>query len=358
MSRIRHPLALVLAICIAVLGIASCGGDDGGGGDEDPQELLEATFSNQESFDSGVFDLSLDVTTEGGEDEGSFDASLGGPFQSSEGGFPEFDLDAQLDLESDIQDFSGEAGLTSAGGSAFVNFQGTEYEVPAAAFQEFTQTYNQLQQQSQSEDQQGGNLLSSLGIDPTGWLTDLENEGTEDVEGTETVKITGNADVPKLVEDLRTLAENAPDAVGQLSQQDIGDLDDLTELVESAEFSFYTGSDDDILRKVEASLDLNPSDTEGAPESVSVGFSLTLSELNEPQEISAPSDAQPLQGLLDTLGVQIPGAGGGGGGAAALPEAGGSATPPSDDATSAYLECLSSAEGDEATQQCAELLQQ
>lgn len=352
MSPIQR-LALVLALCVAVLGIASCGGDDGGG-DEDPQELLDATFSNQESVDSGVFDLSLDVAAEGGENAGSFEASLGGPFQSTDGGFPEFDLDAELNLDSDVQDFSGEAGLTSAGDSAFVSFQGTDYEVPADAFREFTQSYAELQQQSQSEEEQGGNLLSSLGVDPSGWLTDLENEGTEDVEGTETVKITGTADVPKLVEDLRTLAENAPEAVGQ---QDLDALGDLTDVVESADFSFYTGSDDDILRKVEASLHLNPADSEGAPDSVDVDFSLTLSELNEPQEISAPADAQPLQGLLDTLGVQIPGSGTGGGGANALPEAGGSPTPPGDDATSAYLECLSTAEGDEATQQCAELLQ-
>jgi hypothetical protein len=353
-SRIQLRLTLVLALCIAALGIASCGGDDGGG-DEDPQELLEATFSNQEEITSGVFDVSVDVATEGGENAGTFDGSLSGPFQSTDGGFPEFDLDAELDLSSDVQDFSGEAGVTSAGGSAFVNFQGTDYEVPADAFEQFTQTYAQLQQQSESEEQ-GGNLLSSLGIDPTGWLTDLENEGTEDVEGTETVKISGSADVPKLVEDLRTIAENAPKAVGRLSQQDLGDLDELTDLVESADFSFYTGSDDDLLRKVEATLELNPPDTEGAPDTVGVDFSLTLSELNEPQEISAPADAQPLQGLLDSLGLQIPGTGGGGG-ASALPEAGGTATPPSDDATSAYLECLSTAEGDEATQQCAELLQ-
>lgn len=362
-NRRRHRIAAVLAAsAAAALGIAACGGDEGG--DEDPQELLEATFSNQQEVTSGRFDLSLDVTAEGGDDEGDLTASLGGPFQSEEGAFPQFDLDAELDLDSASQDFSGEAGLTSAGGSGFVSFQGTDYEVPQDAFDEFSQIYAQLQQQTGSEDQ-GGNLLSSLGIDPTGWLTDLSNEGDEEVEGTDTIKITGKADVPALVEDLRKIAKQAPKAVGDLSPDELGELDQLTDLIEDAEFSFYTGADDNLLRKVEASVGLNPPETEDSPDSLSFGFSLTLSELNDAQEISAPADAQPLQGLLDAFGVQLPGGGGGGGGdggggggqGAALPEAGGAPAEPSGESTAAYLECLAQAQGSEATQKCAELLE-
>ncbi|MGH2923910.1 MAG: hypothetical protein ACRDKH_07785, partial [Solirubrobacterales bacterium] len=355
--------AAVLAVCVAAVAIAACGGD--GGGDEDPAEVLDATFSNEETVDSGRFDLSVDIASEGGgESAGDFTASLGGPFASEGEGFPQFDIDAEIELESSVQDFSGEIGVTSTGDSAFVNFQGTEYELPADAFREFTSTYEELQQQSAQEsggDQQGGNLFGTLGIDPTGWLTDLSNEGNEDVEGTETVKITGQADVPKLVEDLRTIVERAPDAVGPVTPRELEELGELTDLVESAEFSFFSGADDDLLRKVEGTIGLNPPDSEGSPESVAVDFSLTLSELNEAQEISAPADAQPLQGLLESLGVdlgQISGSGGGGGAANALPEAGGAPQAPSDDATSAYLECLSTAEGTEATQQCAELLAQ
>jgi len=352
LSRRARRIAALALIAVAALGLGACGGDDGG--DEDPRELLEATFTNEEQISSGSFDLSLDVSAEGGDDAGSFSGSLGGPFQSADGEFPQFDLDAEIELDSDAQDFSGEAGVTSADGRAFVNFQGTEYEVPQDAFEQFTSSYVQLQQQSDGGEQ-GGNVLSSLGIDPTNWLTDLENEGNEDVDGTETVKVTGTADVPSLVEDLRAIAENAPKAVGDVSPDELQQLDQLTDLVESAEFSFFTGADDDLLRRIEANVDLNPPDTEGSPDSVSFDFSLTFSEINDPQEISAPADAQPLQGLLDTLGVELPGAGAGGG--ANLPSAGGSPQAPTDDATSAYLDCLSTAEGDAATQKCAELLE-
>lgn len=354
-NRRRHRIAAVLAAsAAAVLGLGACGGDDGG--DEDPQELLEAAFSNEQEVSSGRFDVSLDVTAEGGDDEGDLTASLGGPFQSTEGEFPQFDLDAEIDLDSASQDFSGEAGLTSAGGKGFVSFQGTDYELPQQAFDEFSQTYVQLQGQTESEG--GGNPLGALGIDPTNWLTDLSNEGTEEVEGEDAIKVTGEADVPALVEDLRAIARNAPKSVGRLSPGELGRLDELTDLIETADFSFYVGSDDDLLRRIETSVDLNPPETEGAPDSLSLDFTLTFSEINDEQEISAPSDAQPLQGLLDSLGLQLPGAGAGGGGqGAGLPEAGGAPAAPSDDTTSAYLECLAEAEGSAETQKCGELLE-
>ena len=34
-------------------------------------------------------------------------------------------------------------------------------------------------------------LLQALNISPANWLTDLKNDGTEDVEGTKTIHISG-----------------------------------------------------------------------------------------------------------------------------------------------------------------------
>lgn len=365
MHRIRLISILAIAM-LAALVLAAC--SDDGGGDEDPQELLQATFSNDDKISSGVFDLSLDVTTEGGDDAGTFEGSLGGPFQSEEGAFPQFDLSAEANLDSESQDFNGSAGITSAGGAAFVSFQDSDYEVPQELFDQFTSSFVQLQEQNEEQAGEGGNFLSSLGIDPTGWLTDLENEGEEDVEGTETVKVTGEADVPGLVEDLKKIAENAPQAAQRVTPEQLAQLDELVDVIENADFSIYTGADDDLLRKIEGTMDLQPAEGEGASESVSLEFSLTLSELNEPQEIAAPANPQPLQGLLEQFGIDagslgdLGGAVGGGGSGASepsgtLPEAGGSPQPPSGDASQAYLECLQNAQGAAAVQQCAELIQ-
>jgi hypothetical protein len=355
--RTRALILIAAALAVSLVA-AACGDDDGGGG-EDPQQVLEATFNNQQSIDSGSFDLNLKVEAEG-DQGGTFEGSLGGPFQSQEGSFPQFDLTADIKLDSSAQDFSGSAGLTSTGEGAFVNFQDTDYQVPQELFDQFTTTYERLQQQSQ--DQQGNDLLQSLGIDPTNWLTDLSNEGTEDVDGTETVHISGQADVPALVEDIKKIAQNAPNVGGQLPADQIEQLNQLTSIIKSAEFDIYSGESDDLLRRLDANLDLDPPPgTAGAPESVTFELSLTLSDVNEPQTISAPANAQPLANLLQQFGIdpsQLGGALRGGLGAGgALPQSGGSQAAPSGDASQAYLQCLQQAQGSEALAQCAELLQ-
>jgi hypothetical protein len=354
LHRIRALIMLAVALG-AALALAACGG---GGNDEDPQELLDQTFSNDESISSGVFQLDINLDASGGDQSGTLEAKLGGPFQSQEGKVPQFDVDADLNAEGAQGNISFTGGLISTGDKAYVNFQDTNYEVPQELFDQFATSYVQLQSQNQS-DQGNGNLLSSLGIDPSNWLTDLSNEGTEDVEGTETIHISGQADTPKLVEDLKAIAQNAGSAAPQV---DTKQLDELTSIVESADFDIFTGTDDKLLRKFEANIELAPqADTPGAPSSVTADLAITLSDVNQAQTISAPSSAEPLAGLLEQLGVdpgQLGGALRGGlGNGGAPPQTGGATTPPSGGASQAYLQCLSQAVGQEAVQQCAELLQ-
>jgi hypothetical protein len=89
-----------------------------------------------------------------------------------------------------------------------------------------------------------------------------------------------------------------------------------------------------------------------------VSFDLTLADLNQPQEIKAPSKVQPLGSLQSLLGGAVGGGTGtgttGGGGATGS----GTATPGSG-ASTKYLDCLAAAKGDVAkTQQCASLIGQ
>jgi hypothetical protein len=365
LHRYRAPFAVATMLLTALLVIA-CGG--GSGGNEDPAEVLRATFDNEEQISSGVFELNLDVTAEGGTDAGTLEATLGGPFQGGDGKLPSFDVTGEAKLDSANQDFSGSAGLILTGDRAFVSFQDTDYEVPAAAVQQIAATFAQVSRQNQQESAQaGGNFLASIGIDPTNWLTDLSNEGTTDVEGTETIQISGQADVPKLVADIRKIAQNAPGAAQQVAPDQLDQLDQLGDVVESADFDIYTGADDDVLRKIEASIVLNPpGGGESATESLSLDLALTLSDLNEPQEISAPANAEPLDSLLGQFGVDagslgdlgsaLEGAGGASGGSGGSPQAGGSAGGPSSSSSQAYLECLQTAQGQAALEACAALL--
>ncbi len=269
---------------------------------------------------------------------------------------PKFDITADINLDSS-QDFSGSAGLISTGDSAFVNFQDTDYEVPADLFQRFQSSYEQAQAQTDQEGEDG-NFLSSIGVNPSNWLTDLSNEGNEDVDGTDTIHISGQADVPKLVEDIRAIAERLPQAADQVTPADLSQLDQLTDIIKSAEFDVYTGADDDILRKLEANIEIDPPATDGASESVTVAFSISLSELNEPQEISGPTGAQPLGDLLQQFGLDPSQLGALGAAAAGGGSGTGAAAGGADPASQAYLDCLAEAQGADALDQCAALIEQ
>ena len=354
MTRTPAPIAFALALALAAaLLLAACGG---GGNGEDPQQVLHQTFSNPTSIQSGTFDLDFRIETSGGDNPGSLEVKLGGRFQSRPNGqFPEFAFDVSLKGESGSQSFSGTGGLTSTGDQAFVNFQGTDYAVPQQLYDEFVTSYAQLQGQKPS---QGTGLLRRLKISPANWLTDLNNEGTEDVEGTNTIHISGKANVSQIVTDLKTIAEKAGSAVGNV---DVGQLDQLNSVIQSGDIDVNSGETDKLLRRLRLSFDLKPpAGTPGAPDSLSFHLQLNLADVNKPQTIHAPANAQPLQSLLQRYGINPGNLGnalrGGVGTSGALPESGGSTTAPSASATQAYQQCLSQASGQAELQRCANLL--
>jgi hypothetical protein len=356
---IRALIVLAVALC-AALGPAGCGGG-GGGNDEDPQEVLEETANSLGSITSGVADVELNLDIEGGEQPGTVEVKAGGPFQGGEGKFPQFAIDADINSDSSGDTVSFAGGLTSTGKQAFVNYKDTDYAVPQELFDRFVTTFTQLQDQSKAEGengQQGGSLLRPL-VDPDNFA-DLTNEGTEDVEGTEAIHISGSLNVDALVEYLRSVAESQ-----KATPEQIAGLDQLPESFKTSDFDFFAGEDDHMLRKLEMNIELeSPPDQPDAPGSVGLELSLTLSDVNQPQTISAPATTQPFNNLLKKLpvdpgqlgvGGELPQGGLGDGGQP--PSTGGSTTPPSGDASQAYLQCLSEAVGQEAVQQCAELLQ-
>jgi hypothetical protein len=352
LSKTRYPFVLALALASALL-VAACGG---GGNKEDPQQVLNQTFSNPTSIRSGTMDLDLRIETSGGDNPGRLEVKLGGKFQSrGSGQFPEFDLDLSLKEESGSQSTSGTGGLTSTGDGAFVNVQGTEYAVPQQLYDEFTSTYAQLQGQGSGGKSTG--LLQALNINLANWLTDLKNDGTEDVEGANTIHISGQANVPQIVQDLRTIAQKAGSAIGNVNT---AQLDQLNDVIQSGDVDVNSGESDKLLRRLQLSFDLKPpAGTPGAPDSLTFDMQLNLADVNKPQTINAPANAQPLENLLRQQGINLGNALRGGlGTSGALPESGGTTKPPSGSAAQAYEQCLSQASGQAELQQCADLLSQ
>src|SRR5262245_10189124 len=237
LTKLRLATALALAIVSALL-FAACGGS--AGNSEDPQQVLTETFSNPTPIESGNFDLDFKVDSNGGDSPGTFEVKLGGQFQGQSGNqFPQFDFDVSLRAASGSQTLSGSGGLTSTGSRGFVNIQGTEYSVPQQLYERFLSTYSRLQSQGGSNPRAG--LLQRLNIDLSRWLTDLKNEGTEDVEGQPTIHISGKANVPQIVADLKTIAKDAGRSLGNV---DVSRLDQLHTTIQSGQVDINTGETD------------------------------------------------------------------------------------------------------------------
>ena len=342
LPKARLPL-LVAALLAALALLAGCGGD---GADEntDPQELLTETFSGQGEVESGVLDISVDAGA--GDSGGALTGSISGPFQSrADDQVPLIDMTAMLEVtggRSGDQGFDG--AITVTEDAAYVTTGGQAYQVDEATFAALEDAYAQSAAEQAEGAEEGAALFGQLGIDPSTWITDVTNEGVEEIDGAETVHISGTPDVARIIEDAQRL-----DPTGTAA----GGTNRLADAVESASVDVYTGVEDKILRRIDLSIAL--ADPGGSGDTLALDLSIGISGVNEDQEIEAPANAQPLDELipggLGGLGGLAPGDLGGlddlPGGGAGLDDLGGSAE---------YRECVAAAGSPDELAECAELL--
>ena len=334
-----------LLVALLTLGlVAGCGGDEAADSSTDVDTLLDETFAGGKSIESGIISLGLDV--EGAAQP--LTIKLSGPFQSEgEGRLPSLDLDASL--EGGGQSMSG--GITTMPEAGYVTLGDETYELAGPVYEQFKAGYEQSAKESSNEQDQS---LASLGIDPRRWLTNAQNAGESKVGDTETIKITGDVDVPKLLDDVNGALEKVR-ALGVQGADQIPDkLTDAekrqtAEAIDDLSVEIHTGADDRILRRIVVTMGITPPEGAG---SVDVRFDLQLQEVNEEQTIEAPDDAksfQDLLGQLEGLGLSDLGDLGALGGGA-----GGSGEQPNVDE---YADCVAEAAGDnEKVRKCADLL--
>jgi len=370
LTRTRSLFTAALMALTLPAAIAGCGGD--GGSDQDPQEVIDATFNNDATVTSGVLDLSVDASA---GDQGSFDASLSGPFQGVEddpAALPQVDLTATVSGEGAGQSVNFDGGLTITDDNVFVTYGGQAYEVGSDTFNQLKDSIEASTGQAQGSDTgdaaasfqagceqaieaQGGDA-SACDFELSGWFTNLTNEGTEDLDGASVVHVSGDVDISQMLGDLVGIAQSVPGAEGQVDQAQV---DQVSEAISDASFDIYSGEDDNILRKLDVNVSVDPSAIAGSElvpvDSVDLGFSVGISDVNEEQTIDGPSDAQPIDDLLGQFGLGGSlgdlGGGGlgdlGGGGSFDLGGGGGGGVPGGDGgASAAYLDCVAAAGND------------
>jgi hypothetical protein len=313
LNRLRFPyvLAAVAATVAVTTALAACGGD--GGGDksgESPQAVLdEATL---DGIESGDIDLSLALKAQGPEG-GNLDVSLSGPFQGEGlGSLPQFDMVAKAKGSIDNEDIDFEGGIVLLPNSAYVNYEGIEYEVDPTSFSFVESILNQSQAEGDTEGESTGAAAcqEELGkLKVAEFVENGVNEGSADVDGTSTTKVSGDLKVADAIDAVLEVAESracrAQLAVaGPLpSKSEVEEAkDEVRTAVKIAQADVYVG-DDDIVRRLELQLAIEPKNGGSGPKRVEIDLDLTLGGVNEEQKISAPEEAKPLSRLFFKLGI-------------------------------------------------------
>jgi hypothetical protein len=338
----------VLALTILLALLVGCGGGgDAADSSTDVDQLLADTFAGGKEISSGRIDAAVDV-----EAEGTVAIKLSGPFQSTgEGKLPKLDLKASFEGEGE----SMSGGVTTTGDQGFVAFGGTQYAIAGPVFEQFKAGFEQSAKESSSGQQDQS--LASLGMDPRRWLTNARNAGEAKVGDTDTIKITGDVDVPKLLDDVNRALDRIRSLGVQGSEQLPDQLTDderkqVTDAVQDLSVEIHTGADDRILRRMLISLRVQ--NAQDAAQTADVKLDLQLLDLNEDQEIEAPADAKPFEELVQQL--EALGLGNLGGLGAGAGSAGGGAAP-SEGNVEAYSKCIQDAQGDNAKiRKCADVL--
>jgi hypothetical protein len=343
LMRSRSLFMFLIAALAAGL-LAGCGGgggDDAASSSTDVNQLLKDTFSGKKDIKSGKLDIAATLSS---GSSGAINAKLSGPFESQGSGkLPKLDLDASFEGNGQ----SLQAGVTSTGDKGFVSYGGTDYAVSDAVFKQFKAGFEQsAQKANQQNDDQS---LATLGLDPGKWLTNARNEGEAKVGDTDTIKITGDVDVAKALDDVNAAlqkirsfggaqASSLPD---QLSEADKKQAEDA---IKDLSVEIYTGKDDKILRRMVVALKLA---AQGETADVKLDFQLL--DLNEGQDISAPANAKPFDQLVSKLnGLGLGGLGASGGS---------SGSSGSQKNLEKYSQCIQDANGDNTKiARCADLL--
>jgi hypothetical protein len=300
--------ARILSVFIALIALSAVLAACGGGGSDDPQTVVEeATLKGVES---GKVNLAVEVNVQG-EKGGKVDVSLSGPFQSeSEAEYPELDLAFSAKGSLGGKDLNREGGLTLLDNKAYVAYEGTEYEVDSTTFN-FVKSM--LKQQSgkqgkSSEITACQDAVSELEL--SDFVENLKSDGSAEVGGTSTTKVSGDLDATSAVDAFSTLIED-PACSEQLSAA--GPLPSAAELdkakgtvqssLKSAHVDLYVG-DDHIVRRITAQATIEPpKSSKSGAKRVELDLDLTLTGVNEEQTISAPANAKPLSNLFLKLGI-------------------------------------------------------
>lgn len=354
----------LLAVLLALASVAAFGGCGGGDEEQDVEGLLDRAFGQSVSSANVKVDAQLDVQgLEGLDAPVRLEAS--GVYIAAEGTLPKLDIDLRFGSQESGQ--TVESGFLSTGDRAFLKFGGEFYEQPRA---DIARANREL---GGRDGDGGAGALADLGVNPRGWVIEGKSEGEDEVAGAGTEHVSARLDVRSVFADLNKLVERSGNVIGGVTpgtpQPLTGEqLDQLNDVVKDPAFDVYVGKDDDVIRRVSATLEVTVPEQDrerfNGIEGASLRISIELSDVNGDQTVKAPANSRPIKDLSTQLG----GFGALGGGQASPPDDEGATTTPGTttpdgetpgtDALGQYTDCLDQAppEDTEALRRCNMLL--
>ncbi|HSO97475.1 MAG TPA: hypothetical protein VLP43_00855 [Solirubrobacteraceae bacterium] len=368
LKRKLHAGLLALALIAATPLLAACGSSNSSG---NAKSLLSQTFSGQHTVNSGQLQFSVSLTPSGSTNLTTPIAfGFGGPFQSrGQGKLPASNFNITLSGLGR----NGSVGILSTGSAGYVTLKGTSYTLPAATFQKLESSFASV---SASGGGGGGtSTLSKLGIHPLNWLTAPAIVGQESVAGASVTHIRAGINVNTLLADVDTLLRRAStlgvSGAGTLSGGiPAATRQRIASSVQGARVEVWTGKSDKTLRRLTLALNVpvtgQISTLLGGLKSAGISLQMQYANLNQPQQINAPTSVRPyseFQAKLQSFVGTLQGAAGGLGGTAGTTgtpgTTGGAGTGAAGTSSNvqAYSACLQSA-GTDVTkmQSCASLL--
>ena len=359
-SSLLRLLLLALAAVALAVGFAGCGG----GSSKNAMTLLRRGFSTPIHSANVTIDLGAEVQGLPTLSK-PIQIKLSGPYQSN-GPKKLPSLNWTLNFSGGGQTFS--AGVISTGDNAFVNFQGTNYEVGRQVIAKYNQTLAQRGPSAKSG-------FKQFGVDPLSWVKGASDQGDATVAGVTTTHVSAGLDVGKFFGDLNKILAKARGGVSggtaqQLTKQQI---DQVAKVLKDPKFDVYVAKGDGTLRRVSVSFGIDvpksAQTSSGGVKSANVTLSVEFAAVGEPQHIQAPANVRPISeltkqlgglgGIGSALGGALGGAGGGtGGGAGSTGGTGGGGSSPSSQQYKLYAACLNKAKPSDvaAIQRCAGLL--
>ena len=267
----RRALAIALLIVAAALLVAACGG---GGDGEDraagltPAELLDQSSEAAAALES--FRIALEVT-------GDLEVSAAAGLPSGVGGLLNGPLDisgdgpvkppdrASIDLQIQVSGLPLQGNLTRVGDEVFLGVLGQDFRVDLPPEQVALLDF--------------GDLYPTL----ASWTTDPVEAGREDIEGEQTVKVTGALDPATALGDLGPLLGAGSVTPAQARRA-----------VKEGTVEFWIGTGDLRPRRVHLVLKADGTGIAEGVGAIDIDLTATFSAFDEPVDIQAPSNPQTL----------------------------------------------------------------